>query len=34
MDRATRHLKKSIGIFATLYMRKQASPVGEISPKH
>ena len=28
------HIKQSIGIFVSLYMRKQASPVSEISLKH
>ena len=28
------HTKKSIRIFVSLYMRKRASPVSEISLKH
>ena len=29
----SRHIKKSIGIFVSLYMRTRASPVSEISVK-
>ena len=30
----SRHIKKSIGIVVSLYMRKRASHVSEISLKH